>query len=64
MTSKHIIKQRTGDGTWYETEKTSYDSGASKAVTRDITDRTLISVDPVVEVTRTDTHGNSRTDRY
>lgn len=62
--STHTTKHRNGDGTWIEKTKTTYPSGASKTVVKDITDRTLLHDGSVVAVTRTDEKGNSRTERY
>jgi hypothetical protein len=59
----HTTKHDHGNGTHTETTTTTYPSGASKSVTRDITDRTWFSNDDVIEVTRTDERGNSRTDK-
>ncbi len=64
MTKEHITKHEHGDGTWSETKTTTYDSGATKSVTKDITERTLLHDGDVVSVTRTDKDGNSRTERY
>jgi len=51
------------DGHWHESVKTNYDSGESKTVTSDITDRNLLGGDEVESVTHTDSHGNSRTEK-
>lgn len=64
MTKEHTTKHDHGDGKWTETKTTTYDSGASKSVTKDITDRNLLNDGKVVSVTRTDKDGNSRTTKY
>jgi len=64
MAKEHTTKHKHGDGTWTETKKTTYDSGGSKSVTKDITDRTLLNDGKVKSVTRTDKDGNSRTKKY
>ncbi len=64
MTKEHTTKHKHGDGTWTETKTTTYDSGASKSVTKDITDRTLLNDGKVLSRTDTDKSGNSRTKKY
>ena len=64
MTKEHTTKHDHGNGTWTETKTTTYDSGASKSVTKDITDRTLLNDGSVISKTETDKDGNSRTTRY
>jgi hypothetical protein len=64
MTKEHTTKHQHGDGTWTETKTTTDDSGASKSVTKDTTDRTLLNDGTVTSVTRTDRDGNSTTKKY
>lgn len=64
MTKEHTTKHKHSDGTWTETNTTTYDSGASKSVTKDITNRTLLNDGSVISKTETDKNGNSRTTRY
>lgn len=64
MTKEHSTKHKDGDGSWHETKTTTYDSGATKSVTKDITDRTVLYDGKVESVTRTDKDGNSRTEKY
>ena len=61
MAHTHTTKHDHGDGTHSETKTTTYESGASKTVESDITDRNLLGGDKVVSVTQTDSHGNSTT---
>ena len=60
----HTTRQNDGDGNVTETTVTTYDSGATKTVVTDISETTLIRVDPVITVTREDPDGNSETIRY
>ena len=64
MAKTHTTRHNDGNGHVTETKVTTYDSGATKAVTTDISETTLVSVDPVISVTRTDEEGNSHTTRY
>ncbi len=61
---EHTTKHKHGDGTWTETKTTTYPSGYSKSVTKDITHRTLLNDGTIKSVTRTDRDGNSRTIKY
>ena len=61
MATTNTTKHDQGDGTHTKETTTTYPSGATKTVETDITDTTLVSVDPVVSVTRTDADGNSKT---
>jgi hypothetical protein len=64
VSKEHIVKHDHGDGTHSESRITEYPSGATKEVVVDTTNRNLVSVDPVVSVTNTDSKGNSTTKRY
>lgn len=64
MTKEHTTKHKHGDGTVTETKTTTYDSGGSKSVTKDITRRTLLNDGKVIRRTDTDKDGNSRTKKY
>jgi len=64
MSKERTTKHKHGDGTWTETKTTEFDSGGSKSVTKDVTDRTLLHDGDVISVTRTDKDGNSRTENY
>jgi len=64
MTKVHTTKHKNGDGTWTETKTTTYDSGASKSMTKDITHRNLLNGGKVISKTVTDKSGNSRTTKY
>ncbi len=64
MTKEHVTTHDHGNGRHTESTTTVYDSGATKEVVRDISDRSLVSIDPVISVTRTDSDGNSKTERY
>lgn len=63
MATTHTTKFKTEDGDWHETKEKVHDDGSSKSVTRNITDRTWFSDEPVESVTETDKHGNSRTEK-
>lgn len=56
MTSKTTTTHRGNDGKTYRTETTVYsDTGATKSVTRDISNRNVIfDSGPIVSVTTTD----------
>lgn len=64
MTREHTTKHKNGDGTWTEIKTTTFDSGGSKTVVKDITDRNLLYDGKITSVTRTDSDGNSETKRY
>jgi hypothetical protein len=64
MAKEHTTTHKHGDGTWTETKTTTYESGESKSVTKDITNRTLLNDGKIISVTETDKHGNSRTKNY
>ncbi|WP_310452256.1 hypothetical protein [Sulfuritalea sp.] len=64
MTKEHTTKHKHGDGTRTETKTTTYDSGGSKSVTKDITNRTLLNDGKVISRTDIDKNGNSRTKKY
>ena len=64
MSKEHTTKHKHSDGTWTETKTTTYDSGGSKSVTKEITDRNLLNDGKVKSVTRTDKNGNSSTKKY
>ena len=60
---KHTTSHRGGDGNYRRTTTTSYKDGSSKSVTRR-GPFSLVSNGRVESVTRRDSKGNSRTDRY
>lgn len=64
MSKTHTTKHDHGNGHHTETTTTEYESGASKSVTKDISDRNLLNDGSVRSVTYTDSDGNSRTERY
>ncbi len=57
---------KTDHGNGHHTERTTttYDSGGTKTVEKDTSDRTLLYDGHVTSVTRTDADGNSETKRY
>ncbi len=64
MEKSHTTKHRDGNGRWHETRTTHYDNGASKSVTKNTTDRTLLYDGKLESITRRDKDGNSYTKKF
>ena len=64
MSKTEITKQDHGNGHHTETTTTHHDSGGTKTVVKDTTDRSLVYDGHVTEVTRTTPDGNSVTKKY
>ena len=64
MAKTHTTTGRDGNGRPYETKTTVWDSGGSKSVTRDTTNRTVFSDGKITSISTTDRHGNRNTKKY
>jgi hypothetical protein len=65
MSTRHTTatNHHNSDGSSTREVTTTYPDGSSKTYVHDSTDRNVFYDGPVIEVTKTDSHGNSTTEK-